>query len=215
MGESDLLTSFPVWSRVLLDPRITNAVIAIATLVNLVVALYIGKKTKVAAEAARVSAEAALRAADSGLQQAELATTIHETSHRPFFIVARIAAIEFGVPGNAYVQTIVKNYGSVPLRYVDHRIEMAISASSAFPPHSQVFEQNQMGIIAQGEEAHFVSTLTENWLYGLIRSGSAELEIRCSFPYESVFSGKRYTFNSVHRYNSTQDWFEHVSSSMS
>jgi hypothetical protein len=101
MQSVDVLSNWPAWTKILLDQRITNAVIALATLVNVLVAAYIGDKAKKAAEAAKQSADAAKRSADVGAKEAEISNAVYEASHRPYFAVTKIEAIEFHTPLDA------------------------------------------------------------------------------------------------------------------
>jgi hypothetical protein len=91
---------------------------------------------------------------------------------------------------------------------------MTVSEHGNVPKYTQSFEGLGAGIVSQGDDAHFACALSEKWLFGLIQSGAAELEVSCHLPYQSVSTSKEYEFTSVHRYSVLKNWFEHVSSSM-
>jgi len=214
MNEVDLLGWLPDWTRALLDQRITTLVIAFATVVNVVMAWYIGDKTKEAAGAAKESADAAKRSADVGADQAKIANAIYEATHRPYLAVSKIEPIGFSTPDQAYVRVVVRNYASLPLRFDSYKINFIITDLTRGQPHSQGFHVLYSGIVPQGEESHFVCSFEEKWLFGLARSSVSDFRVHSSFPYQSVSTKTDHLYTSIHKYNSEQDWFEHVTSKM-
>jgi hypothetical protein len=84
MSELDLLGWLPAWTRALLDQRVTNTFIAVATAVNVLVAWYTGQKTREAAEAGKAAAQAALQSAQCAEKQADIAMRQFESSQRPY-----------------------------------------------------------------------------------------------------------------------------------
>ena len=75
------------------------------------------------------------------------------------------------------------------------------------------FTARGQAVILPGETATFNCGLDYEWLFEIIRDGSAMLRIDVVFRYKSVATGKDYEWRSFHRYDSPRGTFlaEHAS----
>jgi hypothetical protein len=208
MPPVDLLDWLPAWTKVLLDLRVTTLVIAIATVVNVVVAFVMWGATKMSGDAAKESARAAVRSAAAGEHMIAAA-------YRPYFAVSKVAAVDLADQAKAHVLVTLKNYGSVPLRFTNYRIELVVAtADLAQPAHHELFGAPATSVVLPGDKARFRCGLSQQWLYTVIHSGDVSLTVEVRVPYTSLAANQEYEFRSEHRYLAAPQLFHVVTSTM-
>jgi hypothetical protein len=184
-------------------------VIAVATVVYVVITRRLWKATNRAAEAAITAARAAE-------QQAKVTEATFDAAHRPYFAVSGIRSELFEDRHTAHMAVVMKNYGSVPLSFVDFTIEAAVD--DPHKPEAGIYRQEFVptseGAVLPGDDAIFNCDLTERWLYEIIASGDVSLQASIRFRYRSIATGKEYEFRSRHTYNAARREFDNAESNM-
>ena len=106
--------------------RNSGAVVAVGTVVIAVATVVYVAITRRLWKATNRAAEGAIAAAKAAEQQAKVTEATFDAAHRPYFAVSAIRSELFEDRHSAHMAVVMKNYGSVPLSFVDFSIEAAV-----------------------------------------------------------------------------------------